>query len=293
MPVETDLERVNLLPCWRGARRIEPLSGGLSNRNYRVSDGAGDWVVRLGGDVPEHGLVRANDLAVSRAAAAAGIAPEVLHAGADVLVIRFVDGRALTESDVQNEPMRGRIVDLLRRAHREVGRHLRGPAVMFWVFHALRDYAARLDGTEDGRDLPRLMAVAEALERAVGPVDIVFGHNDLLPANLIDGGDRIWLIDWEYAGYGSPLFDLGNLASNARLDDQAWRGLLAAYYDRAPDATLMRRADAMRVASLLREHLWALVAKRHRRVAIDFAAYAAEYAERFEAAHRHFLEEHG
>jgi len=291
--VAADLGRVNRLPCWKGQPRIEPLSGGLSNRNYRVRDGAGDWVVRLGGDVPEHGLVRANDLAVSRAAASAGIAPEVLHTAADILVIRFIDGRALTEADIRSEPMRSRIVDLLKRTHREVGRHLRGPAVMFWVFHAIRDYAAQLAGTEDGRDLARLTAIAGALERAVGPVDIVFGHNDLLPANLIDDGKRLWLIDWEYAGYGTPLFDLGNLASNAQLDDDAWQSLLAAYHDSSPDAGLLRRADAIRVASLLREHLWALVARRHRRVAIDFEAYAAEYAARLEAAHRCFVDRHG
>ncbi|MBM3548959.1 MAG: choline kinase [Alphaproteobacteria bacterium] len=291
--VEDDLGRVSLLPCWQGSPRIEPLSGGLSNRNYRVRDSSGHWVVRLGGDVPEHGIVRANDFAVSRAAAAAGVAPAVRHAEGDALVIGFIDGRTLTEADVQSERMRHRIVDLLKRAHRGIGRHLRGPAVMFWAFHAVRDYAAQLDGTADGRDLPRLMAIADRLEQAVGPIDLVFGHNDLLPANLIDDGKRLWLIDWEYAGYGSPLFDLGNLASNSRYEDDAWHALLAAYHDRAPDATLLCRADAMRVASLLRESLWALVAKRHRRVAVDFAVYAAEYAGRFESAYRRFVDLHG
>lgn len=258
-----------------------------------MRDSAGAWVVRLGGDVPEHGLVRANDIAVSRAAAAAGIAPEVRHAEADILVIRFIEGRALTEADIRNDGLRGRIVTLLKRAHREIGRHLRGPAIMFWVFHALRDYAAQLAGTEDGHDLARLMAIADALERAVGPIDLVLAHNDLLPANLIDDGTRLWLIDWEYAGYGSPLFDLGNLASNAGLDEDAWRSLLAEYHDRVADDALLHRADAMRVASLLREYLWALVAKRHRRVAVDFAAYAADYAARFETAHRRFAVKHG
>jgi thiamine kinase-like enzyme len=288
-----DLERVSGLPCWNGGPRIEPLGGGLSNRNYRVRDAAGDWVVRLGGDVSEHGVIRANDIAASRAAADAGIAPALRHAEADVLVIRFIDGKALTEADVRDAAMARRIVDLLKRTHREVGHHLRGPAIMFWVFHALRDYAAQLRDTPDGHDLSRLTSIAEVLETAVGPVDIVFGHNDLLPANIIDDGARLWLIDWEYAGYGSPLFDLGNLAGNARLDEDAWRDLLAGYHGRSPDADLLRRASAMRVASLLREALWARVARRHQRVAIDFAAYAAEQLSRFESAHGSFVEAHG
>jgi thiamine kinase-like enzyme len=85
------------------------------------------------------------------------------------------------------------------------------------VFQVLRDYGhvLREGGSAHLPDLPRLAAAAERLEAAVGPVEIVFGHNDLLPANLIDDGDRLWLVDWEYAGFNSPLFDLGGLASNA------------------------------------------------------------------------------
>jgi thiamine kinase-like enzyme len=284
------LSRVHRLPCWRGPITVEPLGGGLSNRNYKVADADGAWVVRVAGEVPEHGIVRANDIAASRAAAAAGIAPELRHAETDVLVIRFVDGRPLTEADVQTPSTRTRIAELLRRTHNQVGRHLRGPAIMFWVFHALRDYAAQLRQTPDGDDLPRLMTIAEALETAIGAIDLVFGHNDLLPANLIDDGSRLWLIDWEYAGYNSPLFDLANLASNAGLDESAWRDLLADYHDRVPDEALLRSAGAMRVASLLREALWARVARRHQRVSFDFHAYSVEYLGRFDAAHRAFLE---
>ena len=287
-----DLDRARSLPCWQGRVTLEPLSGGLSNRNYRARDGAGDWVVRLAGEVPEHGIVRANDIAASRAAASAGIAPALRYAEVDALVVQFIDGRTLTESDIRDPALRLRVVDLLRRAHHEVGRHLRGPAIMFWVFHALRDYAAQLNGRPGNTDLERLMTIAAALERAVGPVDLVFGHNDLLPANLIDDGHRLWLVDWEYAGYGSPLFDLGNLAGNAQLDEAAWLDLLAQYHRREPNADLLRRAGAMRVASLLRETLWARVAGVHRRVATDFEAYAAEYLGRFEAAYRAYLADH-
>jgi thiamine kinase-like enzyme len=284
------LSRIRRLSCWRGPIAVEPLGGGLSNRNYKVVDADGAWVVRLAGEVPEHAIVRANDIAASRAAAAAGIAPELRHAEADILVIRFVEGRPLNEADVQTRPTRARIVDLLRRAHGQIGRHLRGPAILFWVFHALRNYAAQLRGTADGQDLPRLMAVAEALEAEIGSIDLVFAHNDLLPANIVDDGARLWLIDWEYAGYNSALFDLGNLASNCRLDEAAWRDLLADYHGRAPDEALLRRAGAVRVASLLREALWARVARRHQRVSFDFHAYEIDHLGRFEAAHRAFVE---
>ena len=95
--------------------------------------------------------------------------------------------------------------------------HLRGPVLMFWPFHILRDYAATL---REGKSRwsaraatpPRLRP--RGSKRSIGPIDIVFGHNDLLAGNFIDDGKRLWLIDWDYAGFNSPLFDLANLASN-------------------------------------------------------------------------------
>ena len=115
--------------------------------------------------------------------------------------------------------MLARIVPLVRACHREIPQHFRGPAPIFWVFQVLRDYAARLreDGSRMVPELPRLLAAAERLEAAVGPIELVFGHNDLLAANLIDDGARLWLVDWEYGGFNSPLFDLGGLASNNEL----------------------------------------------------------------------------
>ena len=79
-------------------------------------------------------------------------------------------------------------------------------------------------------ELPRLLATAEKLEKAVGAIELVFGHNDLLAANLIDDGQRLWLVDWEYGGFNSPLFDLGGLASNNELVPEQEDWLLEAYF---------------------------------------------------------------
>ena len=131
---------------------------------------------------------------------------------------------------------------LVGRAHRDIPQHLRGPALVFWVFHVLRDYAGTLrdGGSPHVGLLPGLLDDAARLEAAVGPIDLVFGHNDLLPANFLHDGTRLWLIDWDYAGFNSPLFDLGGLAANNGLsvEDEAW--MLGSYFGRAPDAALWR-----------------------------------------------------
>ncbi|HEY4975298.1 MAG TPA: hypothetical protein VII41_16920, partial [Steroidobacteraceae bacterium] len=84
------------LPCWTGAVEINALGGGLTNRNFRVSDRRGQmFVVRLGRDLPEHGVLRSNELAAARAAYAVGIAPQVIYAAEGVMVSRFVAGSSL------------------------------------------------------------------------------------------------------------------------------------------------------------------------------------------------------
>jgi thiamine kinase-like enzyme len=136
--------------------------------------------------------------------------------------------------------------------------------------------------------LPRLMDEAERLERDVGPVELKFAHNDLLAANLIDDGHRLWLIDWEYGGFNSPLFDLGNLASNNGLTQPQIEWLLAAYDGVTPSAARRRSLAAMTCASLLREAMWSMVQEIHSTLPIDYVAYTAENLARYESAWAEF-----
>jgi thiamine kinase-like enzyme len=179
-----------------------------------------------------------------------------------------------------------RILPLIQRCHRDMPYAMRGPVLMFWVFHVLRDYAATLrDG--DSRmmpELPRLLGIAGRLEEMVGPVRIVFGHNDLLAANFLDDGQRLWLIDWDYAGFNSPLFDLGNLCSNNEVaaEDETW--LLETYFEGELTPEQRRSYEAMKCASLLRETMWSMVSEIHSRLDFDYFAYTAENMARFDRA---------
>ena len=214
--------------------------------------------MRIGEDIPVHGVLRFNEVSATRAAAAAGIAPALIHSEPGALVTRFVEGRTLSAEDVRAPAMLERIVPLLGRCHREIPRVLRGAVPMFWVFHVVRDYAATLrdGGSRYEPQLAGLLARADELEAAVGPIDVVFGHNDLLAANFIDDGARLWLVDWEYAGFNSPLFDLGGLASNSELapeqEDRSARTLLRSARRCRAEAALP--GDEVRVPAA-REHV--------------------------------------
>lgn len=286
MRKETLEERIQRLPCWRGAVSLAPLAGGLSNLSFRATDGVGKFVVRCGEDIPVHHVFRDRERAASIAAFEAGLSPEVVHTEPGFMVLRFVEGRTFVEADLRaNIP---RVVALLQDCHREVGARLRGPPNFFWVFHVIRDYARQLD------DGAKYAALADRLERAQTAMPVVFGHHDLLAGNLIDDGKKLWLIDWEYGGFGTAMFDLANVASNGSYGEAEDEALLQAYFDGRVGDDIRHSFDAMKAASALREALWALVSDIHLKIpGADYKAHAMTYLERTDRAVASFKERHG
>ena len=282
--IDDQIRQVRGLSCWGSPVDPAPISGGRTNANFLVQEKGEKFFVRLGQDIPVHQVMRFNELAASRAAHAAGISPEVVHTEPGALVLRFIEAKTLSADDVRQPPNLAKIVELIARCHHELPRHLRGPVLVFWVFHVIRDYASALvEGNSRLRDeVPRYVRVAETLESVVGPIELVFGHNDLLSENFLDDGSRLWLVDWDYAGFNSPLFDLGGLVSNNELDPAEENELLEMYFDRKVDEELRKRYGAMKCASLLRESMWSMVSEIHSSLDIDYVAYTSENLARFE-----------
>lgn len=281
----TILDRIRALPCWSGAIDIAPLAGGLSNANYVVTDARGRHVVRFGRDYPFHHVFREREAMTARAAHAAGFAPAMHHAEAGVLVTEYLAARTCAAGDIRGDIER--IAALVRRFHEEMPRHVSGPGFMFWVFHVIRDYARTLDagGSRMRPRLPAYVALADELEEATVPLPIVFGHNDLLPANFLDDGERLWLIDFEYAGFNTAMFDLAGIASNADMDEAGADALLAAYFGREPTRDIRRAHAAMQCASLLREAMWSMVSELHLDApGVDYVAYTEDNLARLAAA---------
>ncbi len=291
----TPQDRIANLPIWTGRVQIEPLGGGITNLNFVVQDATRRAVVRIGDDLPVHQILRFNELSASRAAHAAGVSPAVLHAEPGVLVIDFIDGRTMTAADLRTPALLDQALDMVAQAHRRIPRFLRGPVLTFWVFHVIRDYAATLTDAASPHLplLPHLLTQAQDLESAVGPIDLVFGHNDLLPGNFMHDGSRMWLIDWDYAGFNSPLFDLGGLAANNALAPDQETHVLTRYFGRTPDPALTGRYLAMKAASALRETLWSMVSEQHSTLDFDYAAYTSANLSTYRTARDAFLQFRG
>ena len=290
-PIGRPEVRAAALSCWRGPVELEPLAGGIGNHNFVATDRGERFVVRIGDDVPALWVSRFNEVAASRAAFAAGLAPELVHAEPGAMVPRFIEnGRAFSAAEVRRARNLSRILELVRRCHTALPKFLRHPLPRFRVFRVVRRYCALLakDQSRLVKALPRLLAINEQLEAGAGSDAAVLAHNDLLAANFVDDGERLWLIDWAHAGSNSALFDLGNISANSTLSPDQEEWLLEAYYGAPVGAELRRRYAAMKCASSPPEALWSAVSETCLALDVDYVAYTDEHLGRFEKTYEGF-----
>jgi thiamine kinase-like enzyme len=285
MPVVTDVSadqsRLDAVPALSARGEVTELSGGLTNRNLKVVTPDGPVVVRL--STPESSLLaidRDNEHHNSVAAATSGAAPEVVAYAPEVnvLVVRFVEGRTWDSSDVLEPANAPRIAAALRLLH--AGPRFRGE---FNMLELQRRYLAIVQ-ERDYRLPDRYLDFAEqarAIERALTakPIDTVPCNNDLLAANFIDPGDRLWLIDYEYSGNNDPFFELGNVWSEASGTPDDLERLVAAYVGR-PSRALTARAWLWGLMSKYGWTLWGSIQDGSSAINFDFWTWAMEKYER-------------
>jgi thiamine kinase-like enzyme len=260
-----------------------PLSGGITNRNFLISiDGRSDrYVVRLAGnDTHLLGISREVERAATVAAAGVGVGPEVVAfvRPEGYLVTRFIEGSPVSLEAVRTPKVLRAVAASLRRIHD-------GPAIpgLFVPFRIVEAYRALANSRAVA--IPREYELAQAVARRIelacvtAPVELRPCHNDLLNANFIDDGERIRIVDWEYAGMGDPYFDLGNFSINHDLEPEADAIFLEAYAGELRRADLAR-LELMRVMSDFREAMWGVLQQGISTLDVDFREYAAQHFDR-------------
>jgi thiamine kinase-like enzyme len=262
---------------------LRPLSGGITNRNFLVElAGRPDrYVIRLAGnDTHLLGISREVEHAATVAAAGVGVGPEVTAfiRPEGYLVTRFIEGSPVSDEAVHRPETIARVADSLRRVHD-------GPAIpgLFVPLRIVEAYRAL--ALARGVPIPAEYELAAQIGRRIelallsNPVELRPCHNDLLNANFIDDGERIRIVDWEYAGMGDPFFDLGNFSINHELtaDEDAY--LLAIYGD-ISRIDHLARLTLMRTVSDFREAMWGVLQQGISTLAVDFVAYAGEHFDR-------------
>ncbi|MEY2553423.1 MAG: hypothetical protein QOC57_1283 [Ilumatobacteraceae bacterium] len=253
--------------------RIRPLHGGITNRNFVVTTEHGEYVVRIPGErTALLGIDRAHEAEAARRAADLGIGPAVrgLLESVGTLVTELVDGHHLEPT-----PFAERlddIVDLVRRFHES------GPLAGAFPIHRIVEWHAR-DASAYGVMAPpsyeRLHQQSRRIEAAFArsAMPLVPCHNDLLPGNVLFADDRVWLLDFEYAGMNDVFFDLANLSVNSELSPDSDERLLTLYFGQVTTAA-WARLQLMKMMSEFREGMWAVVQQAISTLDTDFVSYA-------------------
>jgi thiamine kinase-like enzyme len=260
------------------------LGGGITNHNFRARFGDVEAVVRIAGAETELlGIDRAAEHVATEAAAKLGIAPAVLAFLPEhtCLVTAYVEATPITNPLLREPPALPELARGLRAFHE----HAPSLPTTFDVPRIARDYLtlARDRGAEvpaTAWDAARLAeriaaAVAGHPEHAIVPC-----HDDLLGANVLSDGTRLWLVDWEYAGMGDRYFDLGNLSVNNGFTDADDRALLEAYWNEPATPRRFAALRLMRSMSDVREGLWGVVQETISDLDFDFGAYADQHLRR-------------
>ena len=281
-------EAIARVPQWANATDLKasPLTGGITNENFRIEVNGDVFVLRIpGADTELLGIVRATECAVSQLAGEIGIGPEVFYViePEGYLVTSFIEGKLPPPEELGRRENIRRVAEAIRRVHK-----MDPIAETFSPFRVVKDSAEiarrfEVDFPDNFDWLIEQMNAAEAaLEKS--PFTPRLCHNDLLNANFLDDG-QIRILDWEYAGMGDPVFDLANFSVHHEFTDEQDRWLLESYFGEVTSAN-WARLKLLKIISDFREAMWAMVQIGISKLDFDFRKYVDTYFARTEKGMR-------
>jgi thiamine kinase-like enzyme len=275
-------EVIARVPMWKGERDITviPLEGGITNRNYRVDVGKRSYVLRISGDNTELlGINREYEYRTQTIAGELGIAPEVIAyiEPEGYLVTKFIEGRPIPPEELRQPENLARVGAVLNEIHAM-------PSIpgIFSPFQVVRSYTklAQEHNVSFPEKFDWLINQMNAAETAMMNTSRIQRpcHNDLLNGNLLLG-NKLYVLDWEYAGMGDVFFDLANFSNNHELSEQEDEFLLDCYFGRVT-AQSIAHMKIMKIMSDFREAMWGLVQVRISDLDFDFLDYANKHFHR-------------
>jgi thiamine kinase-like enzyme len=277
--VEPSIEAViAAIPAWAGREVApSPITGGLTNRNYRVTvDGVPHFVRIPGPGTDLLAVDRGNELHNTRAAAVAGVGARVLHhlPQWNVIVLEWLDATTMSNAAFQAPGTPARVAEALRRLH--AGPRFRDDFDMVALSRRYLDlidergFAVPAGYREHLGAVPRIDAALRAR-----PLPTVPCHNDLLAENYLHDGARLWIVDYEYSGNNDPTFEIGNTAQELGFDEARLGELVSAYFGEATPG-LLARCRLQMIMSDVGWTLWAAIQARISDIDYDFWGWAEE-----------------
>jgi thiamine kinase-like enzyme len=283
MNINEAIKYLKTIPIFSEKVIIERLEGGISNYSFLINCNNKKFVAKFLNDLMHFNTTHLQEVEANKAAHKLGIAPKIIFYNDNVIVFEYIPHKVLTIEDVKKEKTLKQIVFLLKIVHKKVHNYFRGPAMICWNFHSVIDYIRTLKKINSPyiEKLSNFVKDIKIFEDISSPFEIVFTHGDLYLPNILNTGKELQLIDWEYAGFNSPLNDLSSIAKHAKLNQEEEKFLLNQYYEIPITLKLMQKLQAMKCASILKEALWSMIAEIKPPIDYDFRQYTKEKLDQY------------
>ena len=271
-------EVVTKIPDWKDKQiSITPLSGGLTNSNFKVEVDGKPYFVRVpGASTDLLAIDRANEYHNTKAASEAGVAPKIFYhlPEYNVMVLEFLNGITMSKDSLNAPGMPTRMAHAIKRLH--AGPRFLLDFNMFrlteYYLSLCRDRAIKIpDGYLDR--VPTFQRIEQAMN--VKPLATVPCNNDLLAENYIDDGNQLWLIDYEYSGNNDPTFELGNTCQEMQFSNSQIEEVCDAYFGEVKPSMIARMKLNM-IMSDVGWGLWAAIQAKISTIDFDFWGWAIE-----------------
>ena len=268
-------EAIELVSEWHGKEiSVEPQSGGITNSNYKVVvDGSLFFVSISSTNSPLLGVDWHNKFYNAKICGETGLSPRVVHSFPlqMVLVLEYLPLALCSAESLKTLTVQRRLVHAVKVLH---------SGASFWydfdMFRLIEFYMETVKDRElvlptrypDYRE--QIWEMGEALVPYRDK--LVPCHNDLVPENIMDDGNRVFLLDFDYSGNNDPCFDLGSISVEAGYDDTQVSELAIAYYGLI-DEKIIARIHLHSILGDVGWSLWSVIQAKISNIDFDFKDY--------------------
>ena len=276
--------KLQALPFFKGSLDLKFIEGFMANDNYIVSDDSNKYVVKIGGDKQDYGVVRSYEIEASKAGYRAGISPKVFYFDDSILVFQYIQSNHLTPKKVKEKETLKKIIHLIKIVHKEVVNFLEGPNLSNDIFQMINVKIFHLKEKNNPHTdkLNKFIKECEIFEKESKSYEKVFTHNDFFYKNILDDDKKLWLIDWEFSGFNSPYLDLANLSKNNEFSEDDDNFILEEYYEDSITSKSKFKLHLFKCVSLLNEVLWSMISEISSKKVFDFVSYTNNMLKRYE-----------
>lgn len=264
---------------------IIPIQKGYTNKSFRFTCKGREYIYRTPGTVSDEWLDRRSEMKAREIAKRLGIDDSYIHEDESGWMISCFVG-CTDDFDFSNEKHIAMLCDTLKKLYRKpltCGR--------LWDYlyetRQLLDKIRNLDEETYRVALEKLHKVEEIdrLMKADGwPIQMV--HNDLYEDNLLVANDRLYVIDWEYAGDSDIGYDLCKLFVKNHALGKSIDKWLSFYYGRMPTKTERKHIVACAAISFYYWYVWALYmvkrGKDYSDLVLKYLTIANQYIKEFD-----------